>query len=84
MTQKKRYGDWSKLTGYLRNNRRPEISLNDDKMQNITGSIDKAKPYNIDFKPNPKYSIRRRAQDAGYTVDYARGDKSTKIFKTNH
>lgn len=80
MTKKNQYGDWSKLTEHLQKDGRPEIRLNDDEMQSITGSIDMAKPYNIDFT-DPNYSIRRRAQDAGYTVDYAPGGKSIKIFK---
>lgn len=77
---KRKYGQWRKLTLYLATSNKKQIKLTDDEMQTITGSIDKNKPYNIDFTPQPQYSIKRRAADAGYEVDYVAEDRSTKIF----
>ena len=75
------YGDWAKLTEYLRDKGNAVIRLSDDEMQEITGSIDVSKPYEINFAI-PKYSIQRRANDAGYDVTYQdKTDKSTKVFK---
>ncbi len=74
-----RYGDWSKLTVHLSRDGKKTISLSDDEMQVITGSIDETRPYNIDFA-DANYCIRRRAGDAGYNVVYSPGDKSTKLF----
>ena len=37
----KNYGDWSKLTDYLRRVNKDEIVLTDDELAQITGSVDK-------------------------------------------
>ena len=75
----RRYGDWRRLTEHLQRNGTPVIRLHDNEMQTITGSIDEAKPYDIDFT-DPNYCIRRRANDAGYDVSYDPNDNFIKVF----
>ena len=79
MTTTRRYGDWRKLTVYLQGQNGTQLSLTDDRMQEITGSIDESKPYDVDFT-DPNYCIRRRARDAGFSVEYDGAEKSVKIF----
>jgi hypothetical protein len=77
----RKYGRWVRLTRYLQE-RYPTapIKLTDNKMRKITKSIDQTNPFNIDFDPKPRCSIRRRARDAGYEVDYDPADRTKKIF----
>jgi len=86
-------GDWSKLTDYLKKDTNATttisptikittIILTDADMLNITGSQDKSKTLYIDFT-DERYSIQKRAEDAGYAVIYHPKDKSIKIFIKN-
>jgi len=60
----------------------PAKILTDDDMRVITGSQDKSKTLYIDFT-DERYSIQKRAEDAGYAVIYHPKDKSIKIFIKN-
>ena len=67
---------WENLTEYLANNGSAQIRLNDDEIQKIAESDDKERPYRID---HPTHSIRKRADAAGYDVEYD-SNKQIKIF----
>jgi len=76
-------GKWGNLTDYLKNDGNKRIVLHDDKIQQIVGSNDNRRPYPIDFfdKNQPiEYSIRTRADEAGYDVEFDQNDKCIKIF----
>ena len=80
-------GKWKKLTDYLENDGNINIMLHDDDIQKrIVGSNDNRRPYPIDFfdsQQKREYSIRNRAREAGYDVDFDEKDKCTKIFTKN-
>ena len=82
MTSSRIYGDWrNTLPGYLRKQYPNPVTLTDDQLADITGSIDerKSSPY-FPIDDNPTWSIRQYAAEAGYSVDYKSTDKRIKIF----
>lgn len=79
----KNYGDWSKLTDYLRRVNKDEIVLTDDELAQITGSVDKRNSPDAYFPidDNRDYSILARAAEAGYSVEYDKSNPRKKLFK---
>ena len=73
-------GKWQKLEDYLKKINKSTIVLTDEQIQyDIVQSDDSKRPYDIDF-PRQQHSIRQRACDAGYSVDYHPQNKHVKIF----
>lgn len=74
-------GKWQKLTDHLKDMNKATIILSDEEIQEIVGSSDNRRPYPIDFPTNPQYSIRQRAEDAGYNVKCHELNEQVKIFE---
>ncbi|MGA2315949.1 MAG: hypothetical protein ABSG71_06170 [Thermodesulfobacteriota bacterium] len=73
-------GKWQHLADYLTKKSEETIVLTDEEIQQIVGSSDNTRPYNIDFLSDPEYSIRQRAADAGYDVKCHKLNGRVKIF----
>lgn len=79
-------GIWAELTAYLKNNGAAKIVLTDDEIQKIVSSKDSRRPYPLDFHDKNQqieYSIRNRAKEAGYMVNFSPDNKEVKIFTKN-
>jgi len=73
-------GNWKNLYDQLNNSNEPVIILTDEEIQfNIVESEDNIRPYPLD-SANSSYSIRKIAQDAGYSVSVHPLNKRVKIF----
>ncbi len=77
------YGDWSKLTDYLKHQYPRVVILTDDDIAVITGSVDERQVSTSHFPidDNPEWSIKQRAAAAGYSVEYDPTNKRIKIFR---
>ena len=74
-------GRWQKLSDHLKDKKQDTIVLTDEEIQEIVGSKDNTRPYDIDFLSDPQYSIRQRADDAGYGVKCHSLNDRVKIFE---
>ena len=73
-------GKWQQLADHLMSKGDDEIVLTDDEIQNIVGSTDNTRPYDIYFPSDPRYSIHQRADDAEYNVLVDNQNDQVKIF----
>ena len=71
---------WNNLYEYLDKSNEPVVILTDEEIQfDIVESEEKIRPYPLD-SADSSYSIRKIAQDAGYSVSVHPLNKRVKIF----